>query len=177
MSAAVASFGFAVFGTGCEICGITVSKIITKWFTGHELALAMGIQVALARMGTAGAMMGSLPLAKAFGGKVGAPVLLGTVLLIIGFLAFIVYTVMDKKLDKSIDEAKVADRTPAGTAEEEEIKETEDAEEDEKFQFSDLKYIFTNPGFWCICLLCLLFYSGVFPFLKFATKLMIANYS
>ena len=177
MSAAVASFGFAVFGTGCEICGITVSKIIPKWFTGHELALAMGIQVALARMGTAGAMMGSLPLAKAFGGKVGAPVLLGTVLLIIGFLAFIVYTVMDKKLDKSIDEAKVADRTPAGTAEEEEIKETEDAEEDEKFQFSDLKYIFTNPGFWCICLLCLLFYSGVFPFLKFATKLMIANYN
>ena len=137
----------------------------------------MGIQVALARMGTAGAMMGSLPLAKAFGGKVGAPVLLGTVLLIIGFLAFIVYTVMDKKLDKSIEDAKIADRTAAGAAEEKEIKETEDAEEDEKFHFSDLKYIFSNPGFWCICLLCLLFYSGVFPFLKFATKLMIANYN
>lgn len=66
MSAAVASFGFAIFGTGCEICGITVSKIITKWFTGHELASAMGIQVALARMGTAGAMMGSLPPGKSF---------------------------------------------------------------------------------------------------------------
>lgn len=177
MSAAIASLGFAIFGTGCEICGITVSKIITKWFTGHELALAMGIQVALARMGTAGAMMGSLPIAKAFGDNVGAPVLLGTVLLIIGFLAFLVYTVMDKKLDKSTEEAKIADKTPAGEAEEAEIEKTETAEEDEDFHFSDLKYIFSNPGFWCICLLCLLFYSGVFPFLKFATKLMIANYN
>ena len=178
MSAAVASLGFSIFGTGCEICGITVSKIITKWFTGHELALAMGIQVALARMGTAGALMGSLPIAKAFGGKVGAPVLLGTVLLIIGFLAFLVYTVMDKKLDKSVEEAEAADEAiAAGKAEETEIKDTEEAEEDEDFHFSDLKYIFTNPGFWCICLLCLLFYSGVFPFLKFATKLMIANYN
>ena len=169
MSAAVASLGFAIFGVGCEICGITVSKIITKWFTGHELALAMGIQVALARLGTAGAMMGALPFAKAFGGKVDAPVLLGLVLLVIGFLSFIVYTVMDKKLDKSVEEAK-------GEKEFEKEKETLDEESDDDFHFSDLKYIFSNPGFWCICLLCLLFYSGVFPFLKFATKLMIANY-
>ena len=164
MSAAVASLGFAIFGVGCEICGITVSKIITKWFTGHELALAMGIQVALARLGTAGAMMGALPFAKAFGGKVDAPVLLGLVLLVIGFLSFIVYTVMDKKLDKSVEEAK-------GEKEFEKEKETLDEESDDDFHFSDLKYIFSNPGFWCICLLCLLFYSGVFPFLKFATKL------
>lgn len=169
MSAAVASLGFAIFGVGCEICGITVSKIITKWFTGHELALAMGIQVALARLGTAAAMMGSLPFAKAFGGKVGAPVLLGLVLLVIGFLSFIVYTVMDKKLDKSVEAAK-------GEQEFEKEKETLDEESDDDFHFRDLKYIFSNPGFWCICLLCLLFYSGVFPFLKFATKLMIANY-
>ena len=169
MSAAVASLGFAIFGTGCEICGITVSKIITKWFTGHELALAMGIQVALARLGTAGALMGSLPFAKAFGGKVSAPVCLGMVLLIIGFLAFCVYCVMDKRLDKSIAEAK------GETLKQEEADE-EKKDEDEEFHFRDLALIITNPGFWCICLLCLLFYSGVFPFLKFATKLMIANY-
>lgn len=169
LSAAIASLGLSIFGMGCEICGITVSKIITKWFTGHELALAMGIQVALARLGTAAAMMGSLPIAKAFGGKVGAPVLLGTVLLIIGFLAFIVYTVMDKKLDRSIAEAK-------GESEKH-VEESTESDDDEKFHFSDLKLIFSNPGFWCICLLCLLFYSGVFPFLKFATKLMIANYN
>lgn len=162
MSAAVASLGYAIFGVGCEICGITVSKVITKWFTGHELALAMGIQVALARLGTAGAMMGSLPFAKAMGGHVSAPVLLGLVLLIIGLLAFIVYTVMDKKLDASTEAV--------------EGQNTADSE-DEGFHFSDLKFIFSNPGFWCITALCLLFYSGVFPFLKFATKLMIANYN
>ncbi len=168
ISAAVASLGFSVFGVGCEICGITVSKIITKWFTGHELAMAMGIQVALARLGTAAAMMGSLPFAKAFGGKVSAPVLLGALLLIIGFLAFLVYVVMDKKLDRSVEEAKGQQANAAEAL--------ADAE-DEKFHFRDLKFIFSNPGFWCICLLCLLFYSGVFPFLKFATKLMIANYN
>ena len=169
VSAAVASLGFSIFGMGCEICGITVSKIITKWFTGHELALAMGIQVALARLGTAAAMMGALPVAKAFGGKVGAPVLLGAVLLFIGLLVFIVYCVMDKKLDQSVLAAKASgtrcDADAAG------------AEDDEQFHFRDLSLIFSNPGFWCICLLCLLFYSGVFPFLKFATKLMIANYN
>lgn len=168
LSAAVASLGFSIFGMGCEICGITVSKIITKWFMGHELALALGIQVALARLGTAAAMMGALPFAKAFGGKVGAPILLGAVLLTIGFLVFIVYTVMDKKLDRSIAEAK-------GQSEKQ-VEEQGEAD-DEKFHFRDLKLIFSNPGFWCICLLCLLFYSGVFPFLKFATKLMIANYN
>lgn len=160
MSAAVASLGFAIFGTGCEICGITVTKTITKWFTGHEMALAMGIQVALARLGTAGAMMGSLPIARAF--SVSTPVLFGLVLLIIGFLAFMVYVVMDKKLDASIE---------AVDGKKEEAK-----ADDEGFHFRDLKFIFSNPGFWCITLLCLLFYSGVFPFLKFATKLMIANY-
>ena len=159
MSAAVASLGFAIFGVGCEICGITISKVITKWFTGHELALAMGVQVGLARLGTTAAMAGSLPLAKAFGNHVSAPILLGLVLLIAGFLAFIVYTVMDKKLDASAEASAQSEPT-----------------EDEGFHFADLKFIFTNPGFWCITLLCLMFYSGVFPFLKFATKLMVENY-
>ncbi len=158
MSAAVASLGFAIFGVGCEICGITVSKCITKWFTGHELALAMGLQVALARMGTAAAMAGSLPIAKAFGGKVSAPLLLSVALLIIALLIFLVYCVMDRRLDAS------------------EAASAEAAADDEGFHFSDLRLIFTNPGFWLITILCLLFYSGVFPFLKFATKLMVANY-
>ncbi len=173
MSCAVASLGFSIFGVGCEICGITVSKCITKWFTGHELALAMGIQVALARLGTAAAMMGSLPIAKAFGNKVGAPVLLGTALLVIGLLAFIVYNVMDKKLDASIAKAKEA----AGEDNDKAATDSETAADDDyNFNISALRLIYTNPGFWCITLLCLLFYGGVFPFLKFATKLMIANY-
>lgn len=161
MSAAVASLGFAIFGVGAEITGITISKTITKWFTGHELAFAMGVQVALARLGTAATLSFNPLLAEASGG-LKTPLLLGVVLLIIGLLCFMVYNVMDRKLDASI---AAVDGEQA----------TEEAAE-ENFKFSDLKAIFANPGFWIIAFLCLLFYSGVFPFLKFATKLMVENY-
>lgn len=158
----LAAFGFSVFGMGCEICGITVSKIIAKWFTGHGMALAMGVQVSLARLGTAAAIAFSVPLANAFN-RISAPILLGAVLLCIGTLAYVVYCVMDKKLDDSIE------TLPKEKAE-------KDTEDSENFHFRDLKEIFINPGFWVINLLCLLFYSGIFPFLKFATKLMISKY-
>ena len=151
----MASLGFAIYGVGCEIAGITVSKVIVKWFTGHELALAMGLQVALARIGTAGALAFSLPFAKAMGG-VSASVGLGAALLCAGVIAFIVYCVMDKKEDDSAAAAK--------------------GEPEEGFKFSDLKGLLSNVGFWYVAVLCLMFYAGVFPFLKFATKLMIFKY-
>ena len=153
---ALAALGFAIFGMGAEITGITVTKIIAKWFTGHELALAMGLQVAMARIGTAVALACSLPIANKMG-VVSAPVLLGAALLCVGVVSFLVYCVMDKKLDASVAA-------------------TEEQEPEEGFHFSDLKVIFTNKGFWLIAILCVLFYSGVFPFLKFATKLMIYKY-
>ncbi len=153
---ALAALGFAIFGMGAEITGITVTKIIAKWFTGHELALAMGLQVAMARIGTAAALACSLPIANKIG-AVSAPVLLGAALLCVGVVSFLVYCVMDKKLDASVAA-------------------TEEQETEEGFHFSDLKVIFTNKGFWLIAILCVLFYSGVFPFLKFATKLMIYKY-
>lgn len=155
----VASLGFAIFGVGCEITGITISKIITKWFTGYELALAMGLQVALARLGTAAALSVSPLIATRF--SVPTPILFGAVLLFIGFLAFFVYNVMDKRLDKSTASVNQA---------------SGNADEEDKFKFSDLGLIFKNPGFWLIALLCLLFYSGVFPFLKFASDLMVNKY-
>lgn len=150
-----AGLGFAIYGVGCEIAGITVSKVIVKWFTGHELALAMGLQVALARIGTAVALGASLPVAKALGG-VSASVGIGAACLCIGMISFLVYNVMDKKEDAAA--AAV------------------DSEPEEGFKFSDLQLLFTNPGFWCITFLCLMFYAGVFPFLKFATKLMVFKY-
>ncbi|MBQ4532025.1 MAG: MFS transporter [Alistipes sp.] len=153
---ALAALGFAIFGMGAEITGITVTKIIAKWFTGHELALAMGLQVAMARIGTAAALACSLPIANKMGAA-SAPVLLGAALLCVGVVSFLVYCVMDKKLDASVAAA-------------------EEQEAEEGFHFSDLKVIFTNKGFWLIAILCVLFYSGVFPFLKFATKLMIYKY-
>ncbi len=160
----VAALGFSIFGVGAELCGITVTKIIAKWFTGHGMALAMGIQVAMARLGTAAAIGCSAPIAHSF--KLSTPILFGTVCLIIGLLAFLVYCVMDRKLDKSVAAMATAETST----------ETATADEEEGFKLSDLKAIFVNPGFWLIVFLCLLFYSGVFPFLKFATKLMIAKY-
>ena len=96
----LAALGFSIYGVGCEIAGITVSKVIVKWFTGHELALAMGVQVALARLGTAGALGFALPFAKWMGG-VSASVGLGAALLCAGVIVFLVYCVMDKKEDAS----------------------------------------------------------------------------
>ena len=151
-----AATGFAVYGVGCEIAGITVSKVIVKWFTGHELALAMGLQVALARIGTAGALALALPFAKAMGG-VSASVGLGAAMLCAGMIAFIVYCIMDKKEDASAAAVQ--------------------SEPEEGFKFSDLGTLFCNRGFLYVAVLCLMFYAGVFPFLKFATKLMVMKYN
>lgn len=152
----VAGLGFATFGMGAEICGITVSKVIVKWFTGHELALALGLQVAMARIGTAAALSASLPIARAMGG-ICYPVLFGALALCIGLLAYMAYCVMDRRLDASIAAAQ--------------------DEPEEGFKLADLRMIVTSKGFWLIALLCLMFYSGVFPFLKFATKIMIYKYN
>lgn len=152
---AVAGLGFAIYGVGAEIAGITVTKVIAKWFTGHEMAFAMGLQVAMARIGTAAALAGALPFAKAFGG-VSASVALGCALLCISVISFLVYNIMDKKEDASAAAVQL--------------------EPEDQFKFSDLALLVKNPGFWCITFLCLMFYSGVFPFLKFATKLMIFKY-
>ena len=154
----IACLGFAIYGMGCEIAGITVTKVIAKWFTGHEMALAMGLQVALARVGTACALFFALPIAQK-AGAVSAPVMFGASALCIGLISYIVYCVMDKKLDNSV----AADQSTA-------------TESEEQFKFSDLKVIFCNQGFWLITLLCLIFYAAVFPFLKFATNLMIIKY-
>ncbi len=151
-----ASLGFAIFGVGCEIAGITVSKIIVKWFTGRSMALALGLQVGMARIGTAVALGLSPIVAKNAGNQPSAAVLVGVVALLAGLLFFIVYCVMDKREDESCQ--RPLDKKEEG------------------FKFSDLKLIFTSKGFWLITILCLLFYSGVFPFLKFAAKLMIYKY-
>ena len=158
----IGSIGFAIFGVGVESAGITVSKIIVKWFKGKELALAMGLEMATARMGTAMALALPLPMATKWFGTdalpaISAPVMLGLGLLVAGFVAFIWYTFMDRKLEIS-----------------EGVKD-EHSEEDE-FKMSDIWFIVKNKGFWLIALLCVLFYSGIFPFLYYATDLMINKY-
>lgn len=156
---AVAGIGYAIFGVGVEIAGITVSKIIVKWFKGKEMALAMGLEMATARMGTALALSTSAPLAKAMN-DVSVPILVCLIMLCIGFIAFFIYTFMDKKLDASIAKDN----------------EGRNVEPEEEFKLSDIKVIFTNKGWWYIAILCVLFYSAVFPFLKYATDLMVNKF-
>jgi nitrate/nitrite transporter NarK len=156
----VAALGFAVFGVGVEVAGITVSKIIVKWFKGKELALAMGLEMATARLGTALALSTSVPIAVAFG-KVSAPILVCLIMLCIGMVSFFIYTFMDKKLDKSV--AAEADRSG-------------EKESEESFHFADILSIITNKGWWYIAILCVLFYSSVFPFLKYAADLMVNKF-
>ena len=151
----VAALGYATFAVGVETAGITVSRIIVKWFKGKEMALAMGLQVSFARLGTLLAIAIPLPIANYFG-AVAVPILFGALLLCIGLIAYIVYVRMDVKLEAS--EVHI------------------EKEEEEPFKLSDIVSIVTNKGFWLIAFLCVLFYSAVFPWIKFATDLVINKY-
>lgn len=159
-SAKVASIGYAVFGIGVEMTGITVSRAIVKWFKGRELALAMGMEMATARMGASVAFFFSAPMAGVRmvdgipQGDIMIPAYFGVALLAIGFLTFLVYCFMDVKFDRQAGEAAATDE-PA-----------------EAFRLSDIWRILTNRGFLLIASLCVLFYSGVFPFLKYAVNMM-----
>ena len=151
----VAAAGYSVFGVGAEVAGITVTKIIARWFKGKELATAMGVQVALARIGSQVAYSVAIPVAKNF--QIETPVLIGLVLLAGGMVSFFAFSLMDKKLDRQQREAVTSD-------------------DSEKFSFRDVKNILQNRGFWLIALLCVLFYACVFPFQKFASGLMVSKY-
>ncbi len=157
----MAGIGFAIFGVGVEVAGITVSKIIVKWFKGKEMALAMGLEMAMARIGTGLAIGTSLPVAKWLG-HVSMPLLVGLVMACIGLIAFILYIFQDKKLDASEALVKAQEATPA--------------EPEESFRLKDILFIITNKAWWYIAILCVLFYSAVFPFLKYATDLMIQKF-
>ncbi len=152
----LSSLGFAIFGVGTEAIGITISKAVVRWFKGKEMALAMGMQMSIARLGTLLALAISLPLAINF--TVKAPILFALIVMLLGVLSFILFSVIDIKLDKSEGEVEAA------------------TDEDE-FKIKDIISIISNLGFWYIAILCVLFYSAVFPFLFYATDLMINKYN
>ena len=154
-SAKVAAIGFMIFGCGVEMAGITVSRGIVKWFKGREMALAMGSEMALARLGVATCMIFSPFFAKLGGHiSVSRSVAFGVVLLMIALIMFIVYFFMDKKLDAQTGEAE---------------------EKDDPFKISDLGQILTSSGFWLVALLCVLYYSAIFPFQKYAVNMLQCN--
>ncbi len=157
-TAKVSCLGFMIFGCGCEMAGTTVSKAIAKWFKGKEMAMAMGLEMSIARLGVFAAMWLSPMISNSFGdsgvaGVVSAPVLFGAVLLLIGLIFYFVFCVMDRKFDKQLKAAGEA---------------TEEAS-DEEFKLSDLGMIFKSKMFWLVAMLCVLYYSAIFPFQRFAT--------
>ena len=154
-SAKFAAVGFMIFGCGVEMAGITVSRGIVKWFKGRETALAMGSEMALARLGVATCMIFSPFFAK-LGGKVDVSrsVAFGVVLLCIALIMFIVYFFMDRKLDAQTGEAE---------------------EKDDPFKVSDIGQILRSGGFWLVALLCVLYYSAIFPFQKYAVNMLQCN--
>ena len=152
-SAKMASLGFMIFGCGCEMAGTTVSKAIAKWFKGKEMALAMGVEMSIARLGVFAVMWISPLISGRFDQSVLAPVAFCTALLVIGLLSYTVFVFMDRKLDRELGAGA------NGVA--------EDAS-DEEFHISDLGKILRSKMFWLVAMLCVLYYSGIFPFQRYA---------
>ena len=173
-SAKLACVGFAIFGMGTEMAGVTVSRAIVKWFHGKEMAMAMGVEMAIARLGVFAVFQTSPRIYKWMEGRFGmdmsgteaiqalqAPVLFVFILLCIGLFLYLVYGVLDKKLDAQ--EAAIASES------------LEEEAEEEPFRFADLGKVFGLKSFWLVALLCVLYYSAIFPFQRFATSMLESN--
>ncbi|MBQ5639418.1 MAG: MFS transporter [Bacteroidales bacterium] len=156
-SAKMACFGFMVFGCGCEMQGTNVSKILAKWFKGKEMALAMGLEMAIARVGVFAAMWLSPMISNAFNQSIVAPVGFCGALLAIGLINFIIFGVMDRKFDAQLIEAGIA---------------TAEKSPEDEFHVRDLGAIFKSKMFWIVALLCVLYYSAIFPFQKYAPNFL-----
>jgi nitrate/nitrite transporter NarK len=154
-SAVMAGLGFAVFGVGAEMFGITANKAVVRWFKGKEMALAIGLNTSTGRIGTALAMFTPLPLYN-LTKNVSTPVIVALLLLCLGLIVFTLFVFMDKRLDKEESEAGIVN--------------------DDEFKFSDITSIMKNRAFWYIAILCVLFYSAVFPFIKYATNLIVQKF-
>ena len=156
-SAKMASLGFMIFGCGCEMEGTNVSKILAKWFKGKEMALAMGLEMAIARLGVFGVMWIAPIISARFDGSVVAPLGFCGSLLCIGLVNFIIFGVMDRKFDSQLVQAGLA---------------TEEKSPEDEFHVSDLGAIFKSKMFWIVALLCVLYYSAIFPFQRYATNFL-----
>jgi MFS family permease len=151
----IASIGYAIFGVGIEIGGIVTSRIIVKWFKGKALAFAMGMQLSVARLGTTLALSAPLLIINATG-KLSSPLFVSLIMLCVSLFSFLLFSVMDKRLDESIKAHAIENKIVA----------------DENFRIKDFKQIIKNKAWWYVTILCVLFYSAVFPFLKFSTNLL-----
>jgi len=147
--------GFALFGAGSEIIGVVQTKVLSKWFDGKELAIALAVQIAISRVGI-GLTYGLTPyIVSLYNGNVSVPMMITVGFLILGLLLYLAYCICDRKLDnqfKAIGKAEVM---------------TEEA-----FNWSDLKSIVRSAPFWAVCIICCFFYGSVKMFDKYSTGFM-----
>ena len=156
-SAKMAAFGFMIFGCGCEMEGTNVSKILAKWFKGKEMALAMGLEMAIARLGVFAVMWVAPLISARFDNSIIAPLGFCGSLLCIGLMNFIIFAFMDRKFDSQLKQAGM---------------ESGETADDEEFHIGDLGAIFKSRMFWIVALLCVLYYSAIFPFQRYATNFL-----
>jgi len=151
--------GRLLFGIGLEVTCVLVSKTVVKWFKGHELALAMGVNVGFGRLGSMLAIMFSADIA---GASPSPAVTLSAAFIGVGVLAFIGHLIFDAKLDRDRKAISAEGEESGG--------------DDEQFKVSDLWKLLSNPSFVYVALLCVTFYSAVFPFIQYAPDLLINKF-
>lgn len=144
------------YGLGAETSIVVISKILVKWFKGKDLALAFGLKVGFGRLGTFAALQLSPRLSEG-GAHLSTAIWFAAVLVLAGLLAFVVYMLLDLKYDR-------------------EVQKTTPKEKQEAFKISDVGKILGNPAYLYIALLCVTFYSAVFPFLAFAPDLFLNKF-
>ena len=162
-SLTIAYIGCMLFGLGSEIAGVSVTRSIAKWFKGRTMALAMGLQLAIARFGTATAILIAPMIVhqKAFGeiytlADTNKPALIGLAVLAVGAVLWGLFVAMDARFDKETGESD-----KVNTAEE------------DKFRLSDIWKVLTNPRFLMIAILCVTFYCCVIRFKKFGVSILL----
>ena len=165
-SLTIAYVGCMFFGLGSEIAGVAVTRSIAKWFKDGNMAFAMGLQLAIARLGTAFALVISPKLVAEKGVgetyslmETASPAFLGLILMLVGMVLWAIFVAMDARFDRQ-----------AG------LKDTVETAEEDKFRFSDVVKLLKNKHFIVIALLCVFFYSSVVSFKKFASSILIPRF-
>ena len=158
--------GVMLFGLGSEIAGTAVTRSIARWFRGGPMALAMGLQLAIARLGTAFALVLSPRLVQQQAGHVYAlsetarPAMVGMGLMAVGLILWAVFVALDARADRK------------DTV----LPEESGSSDEDAFRFQDVLKVLGNKNFWLIGLLCVLFYSSIIAFKKFAGAILIPRF-
>jgi len=148
------TIGRVIFGVGLEVTCVVVLRTLVKWFKGYELALAMSINLGFGRLGST---LGTALSPDIAGNNVPTAVTFAATLIGVGLIMFVIYIIFDVKIDRQL-------KAEGG------------AEEEEKFKISDFLKLVTDPSFIAITLLCVAFYSAVFPFMQYAPDLLVNKF-